>query len=155
MAPSAFTQFCKRFRRWIPPAPSPIDDHQRGPDEDGEPETGGRVTHAGRGDERDRDRLPAAQKHRDGGDADAERQHACLEVRFERVDARARDVMSQRHERAEGNREPRGWIELSAEQHDADPDRRHRDEIRREEQRFERRARGAPDRGHDVVEEQS
>ena len=105
-------------------------------------------------DERYRRHLPPAEKHRDGHDADAERQHPRLEVRFERIHARARDVVAQRDERAEGRRQPHGCIEPAAEQQHADPDGRHREQICRQEQRFERRARRSPDGAHDVVEDE-
>jgi hypothetical protein len=52
------------------------------------------------------DRVPVAKEGRDGNDAQPECEQAWVEIRFERVRARSRNVVAKRHDRGERDREP-------------------------------------------------
>ena len=142
-------------RRHGHPPPRRFEHDDRRADEKGEPQAGG-VVH-GRGGHGQRHGQPVAPVGERGHSqkADAEGQHARMEVGLERVGAGTRDLMAHRERRHERERRPRAGIEAPADQHERGEDEHERQQIAGQEQRLERRASGAHQhRQHFVGEHQ-
>ena len=111
---------------------------------------------ADRGDADQRDRQPVApaEKRGDGDHPDAERHEARVKVRLQRIRARERDAVPQRHHGRQRDGQPHRGIEPRADRHDARPDTGQRQQVRAEEERLGGRAGGAPDGGEHFVEDE-
>jgi hypothetical protein len=107
--------------------------------------------------------VTVTEECRDGDDAEPECKEARMEIRFERVRARSRNVVAKRHGGSKREHEPPGRraralrcqpVDRPTDKHDADPHDRHRDQVGREEPRFQRHAGRTTDPSQEFVDDE-